>query len=398
MLSTELKISAPEPHDDVVYPRVAPFILAHLACLGILWTGVTPTTLLVCFALYAIRMFAVTAGYHRYFSHRAFKTSRVVQFLLAVAAQTSAHRGIVWWAAKHRAHHKHSDTPQDPHSPRQRGFLFAHLSWIFSPKTSEADYSYVPDLVRYPELMWLDKHKYLPAIVLGVVVWLVGGWTGLLVGFFASTVLLWHCTFAINSLAHVVGGKRYVTGDDSRNNWWLAVITLGEGWHNNHHHFQSSTRQGFFWWEVDITFYVLRFLAMLRIVWDLQHPPEAVVRGTQRLSRAVVETVAHQLASSFPIEKISQQLKDTWVHTPSCFEDIRKRVWAARGHAEVLLAEVSLPQIPSLDELKQRAGEMFVYTPRLDDIVDRAREIILHTLLARLFDEPPELASGIVPA
>ncbi|MCZ6875650.1 MAG: acyl-CoA desaturase [bacterium] len=351
----------------------------------------TPTLLFVCFVLYVVRMFAVTAGYHRYFSHRAFKTSRLAQFLLAVAAQTSAHRGIVWWAAKHRAHHKYSDTPQDPHSPRQRGFLFAHLSWIFVPNTSEADYTFVPDLVRYPELMWLDQHKYLPAIILGVMVWLLGGWTGL-VAFFISTVILWHCTFAINSLAHVVGKKRYVTGDDSRNNWWLALITLGEGWHNNHHHFQSSTRQGFFWWEVDITFYVLRFLAMLRIVWDLQYPTAAIVRGTQRLSRTVVETVANQLAWSFPIEKISQQLRDTWVHTPSCFEDIRKRVRAARWQAEALLAEASLPQIPSLDELKQRAREMFVHTPRLDDIADRAREILLQALLARLFDEPLQLA------
>ena len=241
--------------------------------------------------------------------------------------------------------------------------------------------------------MWLDQHKYLPAIILGVVVWLLGGWTGL-VGFFISTVILWHCTFAINSLAHVVGKKRYVTGDDSRNNWWLALITLGEGWHNNHHHFQSSTRQGFFWWEVDITFYVLRFLAMLRIVWDLQYPTAAIVRGTQRLSRTVVETVANQLAWSFPIEKISQQLRDTWVHTPSCFEDIRKRVRAARWQAEALLAEASLPQIPSLDELKQRAREMFVHTPRLDDIADRAREILLQALLARLFDEPLQLASN----
>jgi stearoyl-CoA desaturase (delta-9 desaturase) len=379
--------------DDIVYPATIPFVLAHLACLGAIWSGVTTQAVLICLGLYVVRMVAVTAGYHRYFSHRSFRTSRLGQFVLAVMAQTSAQRGVVWWAAKHRAHHKYSDTPQDPHSPKHRGFFFAHVGWIFAPKTFVADYSKVPDLTQWPELMWLDRHKYVPPTVLGVLVWLVAGWPGLFVGFFASTVLLWHGSFAINSLAHVHGSQRYVTGDDSRNNWWLAVITMGEGWHNNHHHFQSSTRQGFYWWEVDITYYVLKLLALPRLVWDLQRPPRAVVQGERRLRRVVVEKVAHQLAWSFPIERISEQLRDAWANTPS-LEQLKERARGARAQAEVLLAEV--PQIPSLDELRQRAQEMFVQTPSIDDIVNRAREIMLDTLSARVFNESP--AAGMLPA
>ncbi len=391
-MQTDFEQHNDDQHDDIIYPDTVPFVLAHLACIGILWTGVTLETVLLCVALYVGRMFVVTAGYHRYFSHRAFKTSRVGQFVLAALAQTSAQRGVVWWAAKHRAHHKYSDTPQDPHSPVHRGFWFSHVGWIFAPKASKADYSRVPDLTQYPELMWLDRHKYLPAVVLAVIAWLAAGWTGLFVGFFASTVFLWHGSFFVNSLAHVIGRQRYVTGDDSRNNWWLALITLGEGWHNNHHHYQSSTRQGFYWWEIDITFYLLKLLSKLGIVWDLQEPPEEVVAGERRLRRVVVEKVAHELAWSFPIEGIAERLRDTWAHTPS-LDDLRKRAREARAHAGALFAEVALPHVPSLDELRQRAQEMFVQTPSLDDIAARAREIILDSLSVQLVGEPG-LAAG----
>ena len=200
--------------DDVVYPETAPFIIVHLLCLGAFWSGVTPAAIFLCVALYVVRMLAVTGGYHRYFSHRSYKTSRVGQFVVAFVAQSSAQRGVIWWASKHRAHHKYSDTSRDPHSPTQRCFWFAHLGWIFAPRPREFDYSNVRDLTKYPELVWLNKHKYLPAALLGTSVWLVAGWSGLFVGFFLSTVLLYHCTFFVNSLAHIVGNQRYVTGDD----------------------------------------------------------------------------------------------------------------------------------------------------------------------------------------
>jgi stearoyl-CoA desaturase (delta-9 desaturase) len=224
--------AAKSPADDIVYPQTIPFVLLHLSCLAAIWTGVTLEALAICVALYAVRMFAVTAGYHRYFAHRAYKTSRVAQFVLAAVAQSSAQRGTLWWAANHRQHHRHSDTELDVHSPRHHGFWYSHFGWIFTPRHHSTDYGAIADFARYPELVWLDRLPYLPPAVLGLLIWLAAGWPGLVVGFCWSTVLVWHATFAINSLAHVVGQRRYVTGDDSRNNWWLAILTLGEGYGN----------------------------------------------------------------------------------------------------------------------------------------------------------------------
>ena len=371
---------------DVVYPSTIPFLLVHLACFAVIWTGFTTADLILCGALYAIRMFGITAGYHRYFSHRSFKISRVFQFLLALIGQTSAQQGPIWWAAKHRQHHKYSDMPQDTHSPRQHGFWFAHVGWIFSTTRSKADYSLVKDLTQYPELVLLDKHKHLPALLLGVVVWLLAGWSGLIVGFFMSTVLLFHGTFAINSLAHVIGTQPYVTGDDSRNNWLLALIAFGEGWHNNHHHFQSATRQGFRWWQIDFSYYILKILSLFRIVWDLRSPPAAVVQGKRELSRNVIERVARGLAESFPIDQISEQVRDAWTHTPK-LEELRKRVRKAQSDAGEFLTEVHLPQLPTLEDLKNRARKMYAQTPSLDVIARRAHEIMVQMVLIQLLPD-----------
>ena len=379
-------------HNDIVYPGALPFVIVHLACIGIIWTGVSAATLALCLGLYLLRMFAVTAGNHRYFSHRSYKTSRLGQFFLAFVCQTAAQRGVVWWAAMHRAHHRHSDTVLDPHSPRHSGFWYSHVGWIFNRQNKyNADYTLVADLTKYPELMLLNRYRYVPAILLAVLMWLVGGWEVLLVGFILSTVFLYHGTFAINSVAHVVGNQRYVTGDDSRNNWWLALITLGEGWHNNHHHFQSSTRQGFRWWEVDITFYVLKIMALFRVVWDLKAPPEAVVRGERRLARPVIEKVAQELAATFSAAGISKQIGEAWANTPD-LEDLRERVQKARSQAAALLAEIQLPHVPTLEDLQQRAQKMFAQSPSLDDIVERARQIILEAVSMEL------LNPSLVPA
>ena len=373
----------PEPPEDIIYPATVPFLLVHLAAFAAIWTGVTVEAVLVGVALYVIRMFAVTAGYHRYFSHRTFQTSRLGQFLLAFLAQTTAQRGVLWWASKHRHHHRYSDSPQDVHSPRHHGFWYSHVGWIFTKRHGSVDYSQVPDLAKYPELRFLDRHQYFPATVLGVAVWLWLGWPGLVVGFVWSTVALFHCTFFINSLAHQAGTQRYVTGDDSRNNWWLAVITLGEGWHNNHHAYQSSTRQGFRWYEIDITYYVLRVLSWLRIVWDLRSPPPEVINNEQRLGRSVIEKVSRQLAASFPMERISAEVHAALERTPS-LEELREKVRAASDHAHVLLAELELPEIPSLDEIRERAREKLVATRSLDDIAERTRELLLEMLAVRL--------------
>lgn len=381
-----------EFHDDIIYPSTIPFILVHLACLGIIWTGFTTKAVVLAIVLYLVRMFAVTAGYHRYFSHRSYKTSRVGQFILALLCQTTAQKGVLWWAAQHRHHHRHSDLPSDVHSPKHHGFLFAHLGWIFSKQRGEADYTQIGDLTKFPELVWLDRFQNLPALLLAIGCWYYAGWPGLFVGFFLSTVILYHATFMINSMAHVVGKQRYVTGDDSRNNWWLALITLGEGWHNNHHYYQSSTRQGFRWWEIDPTYYALKALSWFRIVWDLRDPPPEVVRNERPIGRKALERVARQLAFSFPTEKISAQVREAWANTPS-FEEIRSRVQDAGSQAAAVLAELELPQIPTIEELRERAREMIVQSPSFDDIVERAHELLLQAVSMDLFgDSSPEPA------
>lgn len=376
-----------EGHDDIIYPASIPFVVVHVACFAAIWSGVTTTALVLCVALYVARMFGVTAGYHRYFSHRTFRTSRVTQFLLAFLAQSSAQRGILWWAAKHRHHHKHSDTALDVHSPRQRGFLYSHVGWIFTPQHGETDLEAVADLTKYPELVWLDRHPHLPATFLGVATWLFAGWSGLVVGFVWSTVLLYHGTFFINSLAHVHGTQRYVTGDDSRNNWWLAVLTLGEGWHNNHHTYQRSTRQGFRWYEFDPTFYVLKTLSWARIVWDLGEPPPDVIRNERPLGRAMLEKVAHQVAARFPLDQIAARARDAWAHTPTLHE-LRERVALEQARAEELIAELHLPHLPTAAEIRRQAEAMFAATPSMDAIVARAREIILQGVSIQLLAVP----------
>jgi stearoyl-CoA desaturase (delta-9 desaturase) len=236
-----------------------------------------------CAVLYVARMYGVSLGYHRYFSHRAFKTGRVMQFFLAILAQSTTQRGALWWAAGHRNHHRYSDTERDVHSPKQWGFWYSHLNWIYDG-TRRTDYDKVKDFVKYPELVILNKLWYLPAIIMGTVVYFLLGWTGLLVGFFFSTVLVCHATFAINSVAHVWGSRRFETTDTSRNHWLPAVLLLGEGWHNNHHHYQSSARSGFYWWEIDVAYYTLWLLARLGLVWDLRPVPAHVYEA------AAVET------------------------------------------------------------------------------------------------------------
>ncbi len=381
--------TAPEheaAHDDIVYPSAIPFLLVHAACFAAIWTGVSAEAVALAVALYVVRIFGIGAGYHRYFAHRAFKTSRAFQFALAFLAQSSAQRGILWWAAKHRWHHKHSDTELDVHSPRRHGFLYSHLGWIFTPRHNDTDYELIRDFTRFPELVWLDRHPYLPAFVLGFAAWLIAGWPGLVVGFFWSTVAVWHATFCINSLAHVSGRQRYVTGDDSRNNWFLAILTMGEGWHNNHHAYQSSARQGFRWWEYDPTYYMLKALSWVGIVWDLHAPPATVVRGDQRLGRKVIEKVAYQLAASFPVDSIAAQVREALSRTPT-WAELQSRAQSARQQAEAFLAEIHLPHIPSAEEIRRHAQERIARTPSLDEIADRTRQRLLELVSARLLDE-----------
>ena len=249
------------------------FLLVHVAALGVFFVGFSWKGIALCLASYYLRMFAITAGFHRYFSHRTYGLGRVPQFLMAFLGQTAAQRGVLWWASNHRHHHRYSDRPEDIHSPIQRGFWWSHIGWILSRAQDEPDHSRVPDLVRYPELVWLDRHEYLPTVSYGVALYFAFGPVGLFYGYLLSTVLLWHGTFCINSVMHLFGRRVYATTDDSRNSFLFALVTMGEGWHNNHHWAPQSAAQGFHWWEVDASFYLLWLGERLGLVQGLHRRP-----------------------------------------------------------------------------------------------------------------------------
>lgn len=370
------------PHDDIIYPSAIPFVMVHLACFAAIWTGITWQALIICIALYWLRIFAIGAGYHRYFSHRAYSTSRAFQFVLAVLCQSTTQKSVLWWAANHRHHHLYSDTENDVHSPRHTGFLYSHLGWIFSRRHDTTDLAKIADFARYPELMWLHRFEQAPAVALAVLCWLIGGWSGLVVGFFWSTVLVYHGTFCINSLAHVRGRRRYVTGDDSRNNWLLALFTMGEGWHNNHHACQSSVRQGFRWWEYDPTFYILKGLSWLRVVRDLMAPSEAVLRNEQRLGSRVIDRAARQLAATFNTDRIAAVI--TSALGSGRLAALQEQLTATQLRTADVLAGLHLPQLPTRQEILAQAMAMYARTPSMEAIVDRAHALILETIGAQL--------------
>jgi stearoyl-CoA desaturase (delta-9 desaturase) len=288
------------PDEVIDWWSSLPFLGLHVACLLAFWTGVSRAALIVCLALYAIRMFGITGGYHRYFSHRTYKTSRVLQFVLAWIGGMSAQKGPLWWASHHRSHHAFSDTYEDIHSPVVRGFWWSHAGWFLCRKYNGTEFRLIRDLACYPELRFLNRFHLLPPVTLAIGMFGLGkavqtfapgshtSATQMLVwGFFISTVLVYHGTFIVNSLAHVFGTRRYATKDDSRNNLLIALLTFGEGWHNNHHYAPSSEQQGFYWWEVDLSHCILKVLAWCGLVWDLQRPPSKAYEARYDHTRIV---------------------------------------------------------------------------------------------------------------
>ena len=276
-----------EQSERVDWVRCVPFFALHAGCVGVVWVGWSWAAVGTAVGLYVVRMFAITGFYHRYFSHKTFKTSRLWQFLFAVLGNSSAQRGPLWWAARHRHHHSHADTEADIHSPSRRGFVWSHVGWLMTPAAFPTDWRRVRDWAKFPELVWLNRFDVVVPLALAaglyglgaaLAAWAPGlGTSGpqmLVWGFFISTVVLFHGTATINSLDHIWGRRRYATPDTSRNNAFLSVLTLGEGWHNNHHHCSTTARQGFFWWEFDITYYLLVALSWLGIVRELSPVPE----------------------------------------------------------------------------------------------------------------------------
>ncbi len=273
-----------------------PFWLLHLLPLLAIFTGVSVKAVILCVVLYYGRMFFITAGYHRYFSHRSYRLNRFWQFVMAFGGTTAAQKGPLWWAAHHRDHHRFSDSAQDVHSPTQRGFFWSHVGWILCDKYADTEFDRIRDFAKYPELVFLNKRDWIGPWVLGIACYLIAGWSGLLIGFFLSTVLLWHATFTVNSLAHVMGRRRYATEDTSRNSALIALLTMGEGWHNNHHYYQASARQGFFWWEIDMSYYLLKLGSRLGIVHNLRTPPARVL-DSNRVDRGAFDTGMHKAST-----------------------------------------------------------------------------------------------------
>lgn len=307
--------------DKVDWVRVIPFVILHVGCLGVIWVGASPVAVWSAVALYFIRMFAVTGIHHRYFSHKSYSTSRFGQFLLAVFAGTTVQRGSLWWAYHHRHHHQHSDGPEDAHSPHVHGFLWSHIGWITSRRNFPTDYSKIKDLAKFKELVWLNRFDLVVPLLFAVGIYFTGvalahfapqlGTSGLQMlvwAFFISTTALFHGTACINSMAHLMGRRRYKTDDDSRNSFILAIITLGEGWHNNHHRYQSSTRNGFYWWEIDPTYYTLKFLSWTGFIWGLKAVPQSVLDEGARAEHEA-SVVAAQKSAAFREEHGHSPLK-----------------------------------------------------------------------------------------
>lgn len=272
--------------------RIFPFIAIHLACFAVFWVGFSGFALSFAIGFYGLRIFAIGGFYHRYFSHKTFQTNRFWQFIFAILGMMAIQRGPLWWAAHHREHHLVSDQPEDAHSPIQHGFWWSHMGWFLSKKYFHYNEQRIKDFSKFPELRFLDRFDAIVPICMALGIYLLGeflhaaypslGTNGLQLfiwGFCISSIFVFHVTFTINSLLHVVGKRSYPTDDTSRNNFILALLTFGEGWHNNHHFYPACARQGFKWWQVDLTYYLLRMLQSIRVIKNLREPPAAIMKS-----------------------------------------------------------------------------------------------------------------------
>lgn len=244
--------------------------------------GVSLEAIVAAVVLIFVTGFGITVGFHRFFVHRSFKTYRPVAWLLAIFGYMAEPKSLLLWVSEHRKHHRLSDGPGDPHSPQLGGFWHAQVNWLVL-RSYTFDPREVPDLLKRPDLLWLDRHRVgwyllgllLPALICGLIAESAFGalmgflWGGLFRQFFVR-----HTTSLVNSATHLWGSKPYSTPDGSRNNFFVALFTLGEGWHNNHHAFPSSARHGLHWWQVDFSWYVIWIMARLHLAWNIRLPNE----------------------------------------------------------------------------------------------------------------------------
>jgi len=325
--------------------RSIPFFLVHFMPIFAIWTEIHwVRDLLICFCLYYIRMFFITAGYHRYFAHRSYKLNRFMQFLMAFGGTTASQKGVLWWAAHHRHHHKYSDMEGDLHSPKD-GFWWSHMGWILAKAYEKTRFDLIPDFAKYPELRFLNKHWWIPPTLLGVAIYFLFGPSALFIGFFGSTIILYHGTFTINSLMHLIGRRRYVTSDTSRNSMMLALLTCGEGWHNNHHHYPGSTSAGFFWWEIDLSYYGLKFMEWLGLVRDVRRPPKKVIE--KRLIRDGYADIAlFQDHLDKAMKALTKVKKHTGARCHEKLEDLEEMIRNTMESAQKIAGK-PFPQAPT---------------------------------------------------
>ncbi|MCA9555427.1 MAG: acyl-CoA desaturase, partial [Myxococcales bacterium] len=348
------------PDERFAIVSSTPYVLLHVAVIAGMWLW--PPTWELFFVMvgaYYLRMFGITAGYHRYFAHRGYKTSRVFQFILALLGSTASQKGVLWWAGHHRHHHKFSDMDEDIHSPK-RGFWWSHHGWILCPKYVEAPLHQIKDFAKYPELMFLQRTWAVWPFVFGGALYLMGGMAWAFWGAMVSTVVLYHGTFTINSLAHVWGSRRYDTTDTSRNNFWLSLLTMGEGWHNNHHFYQSTARNGFFWWEVDASYYILKVLSWFGVVWDLRQPPTWVLEGRNRKFDEL-PAVAPAAPFAFPGSLLdAMQRLQTLREQPreDAHEDLKTRLLHAAAEAAEKASEVAERAAEAAQEARLSAADI----------------------------------------
>jgi len=274
--------------------RSAPFLLFQLSFILVYFVGFSWVALIAALFFCYIRIFAIGAFYHRYFSHRAYKTNRFWQAIFAIWGACSMQRGPLWWASHHRDHHRWTDTEKDPHSPVISGFWWSHIGWVLSSKNFYYDTKNISDLMKFPELVFIDRMHLFIVTVFAALIYYFGvllnylapslgtsGWQMLVWGFFISTIFLFHITVSINSFAHIVGSRTYDTKDHSKNNFLLALLTFGEGWHNNHHHYSGSARQGFTPWQIDITYYTLLFMQKIGIIHGVKGVPKEIIESNK---------------------------------------------------------------------------------------------------------------------